>query len=136
MKTRALATMLLPLGFLAACGGDPEPAAEVTVEMSDWSGWSPDYEPQVKVVTHAVAAGDTFELDPTFGGPETVTVEEIDEDSVTLLFDAPLSPRNDGRINMNMNVWAPTITEGRATELATATLDAGMNYTITVEITE
>ena len=61
---------------------------------------------------------------------------EIDEDSVTLLFDAPLSPRNDGRINMNMNVWAPTITEGRATELATATLDAGMNYTITVEITE
>lgn len=136
MRTRPVCATLIPIALLmAACGDDAAPSADITLETRDWNGWDPDHEATVSVETYTVSEGDVITIEPRFGGPSTATVESINGDSVTLRLDAELVPVEDGGIMMRDYVSEATVTEGSQTELATPTMDGGMFYTFTVDVT-
>lgn len=136
MRTRPVCATLIPIALLmAACGDETAPSAEITLETEDWNGWDPNHEPIVSTETYTVSEGDVIAFEPTFGGPSNATVESIDGDLVTLSLDAELVPVEDGRIMMRDYVSEATVTEGSQTELATPTMDGGMFYTFTVDVT-
>lgn len=137
MNIRTLsAIVLLPISAIAtSCDETAESTAVITIETSDWNGWDPDHESTVTTETHTVREGESFEFSRAFFlDGLSAEVESIDDDSVTVTLNEPLSPAGGGGIDMQGMITTVTMTEGDVMELATPSTDAGLFYDVTVKI--
>lgn len=95
MKRTALAIFSIILLGAAACGEGEEKSAEVTITTSQFVGWETVETTEEGTETYQVTEGSEIKIDRSLTDM-TITVEEINEDSIEVSFSSPMAPGTSG----------------------------------------
>lgn len=137
MKLKALSTFaLLPaMAFFGACDDQAEPeTVTVYIESSDWNGWDENHVPTVTVVSAELEVGESLRADRTFMGPFDITVDSIDDNSITLSLSQEMAPQGEGTgFDMYNPVDSITVSDGETVVVLTPSFDAGYSHDIWFE---
>lgn len=95
MKRTALAIFPIILLGAAACGEGEQKSAEVTITTSQFVGWETVETTEEGTETYQVTEGSEIKIDRSLTDM-TITVEEINEDSIEVSFSSPMAPGTSG----------------------------------------
>lgn len=95
MKRTALAIFSIILLGAAACGEGEQKSAEVTITTSQFVGWETVETTEEGTETYQVTEGSEIKIDRSLTDM-TITVEEINEDSIEVSFSSPMAPGTSG----------------------------------------
>lgn len=130
-----VALALVAFGTVGCDGGNDHGAPPtLRIEVSDWNGWQrpdPDAEPQAKPYLLSGEEGEEIEF-RLIDGELRITVEDRDDDSLTLRLDRPVAPRTaQGGLSLNDLEDSFTLEAGETVAFATPTMDAGTSVEVT-----
>lgn len=109
------------------------PPMTVTIVSKDWNGWDKDHKPTPSTVRIAAEQGATGEFQG-LGERVQLTVEKVDADQVEIKLSSAMAPRSEGSRGYNMRDTQDrfVVQRGKPTEFMTPSLDAGMQYEVTL----
>jgi hypothetical protein len=144
MRPRLLVPVLTAaLLVLPACGDDDGGGADIrqgrpaepltlTVVATDWNGWDPEHVATPETTSVDVELGAELEVRGAGSDPVVLTVSEVRDDAVEVTASEALATSDDGGLDLNDPVDDFEVGLDAPTELATATLDAGVGYVVTL----
>lgn len=127
-----IALMAGALG-LAACG--PIPPMEITIVSEDWNGWDPEHKTTPHTVTMKAEAGAQAQVDNLGADKLIVRVITVSADAVEIQLSEPMAPASEaGGVNLSELQDRFEVRSGRTTRFATASMDAGISYEVTLRV--
>lgn len=134
MMRTGLGSLLLLVFCAAGVGCNDQDTSDesitLEVEVVDWNGWDPDFEPKPVTTTTEVSPGSTFEVE-VLGDDATFEVTSISDEEIEFETDESFSPVDaDGSFNMLEPEDEFTLDRSGHLELATPTTDGGTHVTL------
>ena len=115
-----------------SAGEGADVTATVEVKVVGWNGWDHNDKPAPSTTTVELSRGAAFEVD-VLTGPVTFEVSAIDVDSMELETSEPFALMNvGGVIDLNDPTDEFTLPMDGSLKVATPTMDAGTNVTLTL----
>ncbi|AZQ77298.1 hypothetical protein EJ997_08100 [Flaviflexus ciconiae] len=131
MKRTALAIFPIILLGAAACGEGEQKSAEVTITTSQFVGWETVETTEEATETYQVTEGSEIKIDRSLTDM-TITVEEINEDSIEVSFSSAMAAGTSG--GGSDTIFGTIIRDGQGVDISSPSDDQVDIFFIEVDI--